>query len=215
MWSWAAILKFAITTGVATAVLNNALTWVKDEVQRREKDRRAGKVLALSLVQILTNYAQRCHERFRLNRFGEQDGGYGTHEIDDLPPYQEPDPGWEALPSDIAAAVRDFRNEVYNAKQRVAETNQLLGPPEAIHDATYRYVNLGFKAWQLSERLRKHYGFGRYSGDLIFINEMKVSNRKANMGPVRQLWHSLPMSRLRYKLRAESRRVWQWLHRGP
>ena len=59
--SWGSIMKFAFTTGLFTAALNQSFGWVKETLQLREKDRRAGKALALKLVEVLTNYAQECN----------------------------------------------------------------------------------------------------------------------------------------------------------
>lgn len=209
VWTWGSILKVALTTGFFTAALNQSFAWLKEATQHREKDRRTGQVLALSLVQTLTNYAQECSARSRSNRYIADTGGYGDQRIPILPDYQESDPGWRVFPSEIAAAIRDFRNEISNAKRDVAETDELLGPPEAIDSATYQYVRLGFKAWQFSERLRRYYHFCRYSGDLSFANELRSHYRMAHPNLLRRIWRSLPIYKLRRRARQGWRRVLQ------
>jgi hypothetical protein len=209
VWTWGSILKLAFATGFFTAALNQSFAWLKETVQRRVKDRRAGKVLALSLVEVLTSYAQECNARAGINRYLEetQGQGHGQSRMPDLPPYREPDPGWEVLPSGIAAALKDFRNQVDDATRSVGETDEFVGPYEAIQSATYRYVDLGFKAWQLSQRLRRHYRFGRYSGQSAFVKELKSHYRKSNPG----LFRSLPVYRLRRRVRLSFSRLRVWI----
>jgi hypothetical protein len=209
VWTWGSILRLALTTGFFTAALNQGFAWLKETMQRRGKDRRAGKVLALSLVKVLTSYAQECNVRARVNRYAESEG-YRQSKMPELPPYQDPDPGWEVLPSGIAAGLMDFRIQVDDAARRVDETEEFVGAPEAIDSATYLYVDLGFKAWQLSERLRRHYCFGRYSGQAAFVDELKSHYRKGN--PVfRKFWRSLPVYRLRGRVRRQFSRLRLWI----
>ena len=74
-------LKLSITTGIATAFLNQGLSWLKETMQRRENERRAGRMLALSIVEALTSYAQECSARVRSNRWDASIGEYGTSKI--------------------------------------------------------------------------------------------------------------------------------------
>jgi hypothetical protein len=195
--TWGSITYLALTTGIATAALNQGFSWLKETMQRRENDRRAGRMLALSLVESLTSYAQECNARARSNRWDASIGDYGTSEIPELPPYEEPDSGWEVIPAKLAAALKDFRNEKDNATMSVNENDVVNGPEDAIKSATHHCVKLGYKAWELSQRLRKHYALGLYSGDSAFADELKSDYRKANLGVFRTLWRSYRVYRFR------------------
>jgi len=205
--TWASILKFAITTGFFTAFLNQVFAWVRETMHRRWEGRQAGRVLALSLVPALTSYAQKCYENLQYNESAGYGGSYGTDEVPVLPPYKEFDSGWAALPSKIAAAIRDFPNEVDNAKRNIAATGEDTGPPESIDSATYYYAALSYQAWQLSEGLRKYYRFGPYPWDSIFLAKMKSYYRNANPGLLLRAWRSRRMSDLRRRVR----RYWRTL----
>jgi hypothetical protein len=199
--TWPSILEFAFTTGFATALLNQGFAWLRETIQHRTKRLEAGRVLALSLVPALTSYAQKCYENLQYNQSAGYAGAYGTDEVPVPLTYAESDPGWAALPSKIAAALRDFPNEVHDAKRQIAGTREDLGPPEAIDSATYYYAALGFKAWELSHQLRKSYKFGRYPGDLSFVAQMKTKYRNANPGRLRRIWRSQRMNWLRRRVR--------------
>jgi len=205
--TWPSIAKFALTTGLATACLNQLFAWLKEERQRKIAERKSGNILALTLVHILTNYAQECNSWARSNRFASESGGYGSESIPELPPYEGSDAGWAALPSTIAAALKDFRNDVRDAVHGVEQTNEIYGPPEAINTATYRLVYLGYRACGLSTQLRKYYGFGKYSGDNTFMKELEFHYRKSNPGPISRFWESYPIYNLRRRIRRVVRKA--------
>jgi hypothetical protein len=167
-WTWGSILTLAFTTGLVTAIFNQGFSWLKEAWQRQRKDRRSGRVLALSLMELLTRYAQECNSGARRNRLVAEEGGVGRLKLPVLPPYPDCD-GWGALPTELAARLQDLRNEADEAVRGIAETDHVLGPPEAFESATLLQVDLGYIAWDLAKRLRRYYGLGRYAGNPLSV----------------------------------------------
>lgn len=209
VWTWGSILKLSITTGVATALMNQGLSWIKETAQRRETDRRAGTLLALTLVEIFTNYAQECSARVRSNLWDESIGDYGSPEIPALPAYNEADSAWAIIPSKLAGAIRDFKHEYNDAILAVRENDIVNGPPDAINSATSRNIQLGYKAWRLATRLRRHYAFCAYSGPSDFADQLGKDFHKNNPTYIRRIWRSYPVYRARTFLRRKMRQVRQ------
>jgi hypothetical protein len=188
-WTWGSILTLSITTGIATAILNQGLSWLKEAIQRRESDRRVGRMLALSLVEVLTSYAQECNARVRSNRWDASIGEYGTSELPTLRPYDESDRAWAVIaPPTLAGALRDFKNQKDNATRTVNENDVVNGPEDAISSATHHCVDLGYKAWKLAQRLRKNYTLGLYSGNSDFAEELESEYHKNNPNFLVTFW---------------------------
>jgi hypothetical protein len=209
-WTWSAILTLAFSTGVFTAVFNQGIAWLKETRQSREKDRRTAKASALLLVEMLTSYAQECNSRSSYNRYDKYSGtGYGRYsDMPVLPPYPE-GVEWAVLPSKIAAGLRDLRNEVNEAKRDIDEAAEVVDPDEAADVATDRCVVIGYMALRISRRLRKYYGFGPYqaAGESNFASELHKYYRESRRGRLRRFWESLPVYRVRRRLR---RRLSRW-----
>ena len=197
VWGWGSILKLSITTGIATALMNQGLSWLKETAQRREIDRRAGTVLALTLVETFTNYAQECSARVRSNLWDESNGDYGSSEIQAPPVHDEADPAWAIIPPKLAGAIRDFSHQYTDAILQIRETDIANGPPDAIAAANFHNIQLGYKAWQLATRLRRHYALGAYSGSSDFADQLRKEFRKNNPSYVRRIWRSYPLYRAR------------------
>lgn len=198
-WTWGSILKLSITTGVATAILNQGLSWLKETMQRRQSDRRAGRILALSLVDALTSYAQECNARIRSNRWDASIGEYGTSEIPTLRSYDKSDPAWAAIPPRFAGKLRDFKNQKDNARRVVNENEVVNGPEDGIQSANYHCVDLSSKAWKLAQRLRRHYKLGPYSGNCDFAEELESENGKHNPNFLRRFWRNYRVYRERIR----------------
>jgi hypothetical protein len=201
-WTWGSILTLALTTGLCTAVFNQGFDWIKQTVQRRQEHKRAGKGLALKLVEMLTAYAQECNSRIDYNRYDERTGTYGRHsQMPTLPPY--PDGPSELLPSRVAAGLQDLRNEVGEAVRDIKATSEIDGPEDAIDVATHRYAIVGYTGLKLAVRLRRHYRLGPYqaAGRSSFASDLRKHYRASRRGPIRRLWASLLVQRIRRRLR--------------
>lgn len=199
-WSWAAILKLASTTGFFTAVLNQAFRFFREMLQQAGKDRRAGKLLAQKIVEILTNYAQECHHRLSANLYDQADGGgYGVYsDMPQLPDYPEGD-AWAVLPTKVAAGLRDFRSELKESKRAIEITDEVYGPPEAFDTASHNYIIMGYTAIKLADSLRSRYGLGLYQStdNDGFVNALRKHYQKSRRGLLHKLWESLPVKRAR------------------
>lgn len=198
-WYSTAIISGA--TGITTAVANQGLAWIKEKWQRSAEDRRAGRGLALQVCPILTAYARKCYSSYRSNRNDKEAGGFGSMDIPELPSYPDADTRWEAFPPKIAAAIKDFPNDVILAQINVREVLEFADPEDAIDAATHSHISLGYKAWMLASNLRKHYKFGQYFGDSSFITELHSQYRGSNPGWIRRLWRSRFLIKLRRRVR--------------
>ena len=125
-----------------------------------------------------------------------------------LPPYPE-GADWHVLPPKIAAALLDLRNEVNEAKRSIRITTEVVDPSEAADTASRSYVLVGYMALRISKRLRKYYGFGSYQAAerSSFAHELEEHYRKTHQGPFRRLWSSLPVYRIRSRIRKAGLRV--------
>jgi len=197
--TFGAIWKLALTTGLATAIFNQLLGWLKEIYQLRDKDARSGKALALLLVECLTKYAQECNHRLGYNAYDRSFGDHGRYsDMPGLPPYPE-GAGWEVLPAKISAGLRDLRNEVDEATRSIKISFEVVGPEDGIDTATHKYGAVGYTALKISERLRAYYKLGPYqaAGQSSFASELLRHYRESHPGPVRRLWESLPVYKMR------------------
>jgi hypothetical protein len=172
--------------------------WVKEEIQRRRDDHRAGRRLALELVPLLTAYAQVCHHRAVCNRYDERMGDYVRfHNLPKVPVF--PSGRWDLLPSKTAAALHDLCNEVRESNRAIRDTGEVDGPEDASGVATHRHTMVAWEAWQLAAQLRRHYRLGTYRsiGHPHPAAQLRANYRSYHRGAVRRLWHALPMSRIR------------------
>jgi hypothetical protein len=192
VWTWTSLLQVAFTTGLCTAIFNQALAWTKESFQRRQKDRVDGRTFALQLVELLTAYAQECNWRADVNLYDDRTGDYGRYS--DMPVLKSfPDErSWGLLPSRVAAGIRDLRNEVDEAAREIKGVLEVDGPPEAIVAATSRYGRIGYISLRLAQRLRRHYRLGRYqsAGGSTFEVELRKRYRASHPGPLKRLWGS-------------------------
>jgi hypothetical protein len=204
--NWSSIIKLALTTGLFTAVLNQGFAWLREEMKVRRRQTRTSKALALKLVGMLTAYAQECNSRIDANLYDQREGEVGRHsDLPDLPPFPS---GPELLPIKIAVGLQDLRNEVVEARRAIEGTLEVDGPPEATDTTVFQLTAVGYTAFRLATRLRRHYGFGRYqaAGSSDFASDLRKRYRKVHRGPLRGIWHNLPV----YKVR---RRVSRWRQR--
>lgn len=209
VWTWGSILKLAFTTGLFTGAFNQGFAWMKEVVHRRSNDRRAGRAMALHLVEMLTSYAQECHARIGYNRYDSDMGDYGRYsDVPDLPLYPVGSE-WEVLPPRIAVGLRDLRNEVKEANRRISITAEVNDPSDASDQATHECVSVGYMALNISDRLRKHYELGPYqaAGRSEFASDLRRRYRQSNHGPFRKLWHSLTVWRIRWRIWKGYRRL--------
>jgi hypothetical protein len=199
VWTWTSLLQVAFTTGLCTAIFNQVLAWIKESIQRRQKDRVDGRTFALQLVELLTAYAQDCNSRIDANLYDDRSGGYGRHsDMPILKPFPEGGP-WGLLPPKLAAKIRDLRNEVHEAAREIQGVSEVDGHQEAIDAATSRYGTIGYTSSRLAQNLRQHYRLGRYqaAGGSTFEAELRKRYRASHPGPLKRLWRSLPVERFR------------------
>jgi hypothetical protein len=201
VWTWTSLLQVAFTTGLCTAIFNQVFAWVKETLQRRRKDRIDGLTLALQLVEQLTAYAQECNFRTTANGFDEQSGDYGRYS--DMPALKQyPEGPWGLLPSDLAAGIRDLRNEVRDAVRDIDGALEVDGHREAVATATSRYGTVGYTSLLLANRLRRHYRLGTYqaAGVSTFEAELRKQYKASHPSSFRRLWKSLPVYKLRRRV---------------
>jgi hypothetical protein len=203
VWTWTSLLQVAFTTGLCTAIFNQALAWTKESFQRRQKDRVDGRAFALQLVELLTAYAQECNWRADSNVYDDRTGDYGRYS--NMPALKSfPEGPWGLLPSRMAAGIKDLRNEVDEAAREIKGALEVDGHPDAVAVATSRYGTIGYTSLRLAQRLRRHYRLGHYqaASGSTFEVDLRKRFRVSHPGPLERLWKSLPVKRFR-----------QWLFR--
>ncbi|MER9740568.1 hypothetical protein [Mesorhizobium sp. M0187] len=162
--TWGLILKLGLTTGVFTAVFNQAAAALKDAWQSRMFDRRRGTTSAIGLVEVLTTFALECDARHDYNDYDRLNRNDPRHY--DMPPLKYPDDvALDILPRHIAVGLADLQTEIQQAKRNVSITAEVVDPPEATKTADDGYLSVGQTAINLALRLRKEYRLGPYQGD--------------------------------------------------
>lgn len=199
-----------VPAGLAAGVANKGFEWLKEIVQRRQKEHQTGRVSALELWELLVRFARDCHEHACYNK--EQGAGYIG--IPKLPAYPE-GVAWAVLPPKIAVGLRTLRIEIDAAKSGIRWVGERVDPGESIATATNSYVSLGNMALMLAGGLGRYYGMGRYQGadEYNFTRSLRKMRRELRRGPLRRAWASLPAYKIRRCVRRLTRRVGKTFHR--
>ena len=161
--------------GFAGVVLGLFVTWIKDSFQRKRLRNEQATYLAVRVICILDEYAQKCVDVVSDDgtSCGQPAGRTSSGEE-----YYEPqvpcpaapgfpnDVDWKSLDSDLMYRILAFPNLVSSANNGINfVANEVASPPdyeelfEARRDG---YANLGLKAIELVRLLRKEYGLPQY-----------------------------------------------------
>lgn len=155
------MLTFAATTGIITAVLNQAFALGRDLVAARSRRKALAGYHALRLAALLEGYAYDCASFIGENFNPQQppDEPYPAYNanLPDLQPYPEEIDGWHSLDLRLAGRALDLRNHIKGSVGVIASiieySESELGETLDEHAALR-----GQEAWVLAKDLRRRYG---------------------------------------------------------
>lgn len=148
---------YAAGTGLAAAVFNQAIQWLRDYRARK----RAGTDFALKSAAILERFAHACLDRASdLDRHAQLGHDPSNIRLDfpSLEEFPENQDGWLGLPKAQAATLINLRLELENKRRQCANDAWFEAPPDAI--STYEKANtiLAADAWFVARGLRETFG---------------------------------------------------------
>ena len=222
--SWEVIGKLGLVAGLSSgliaALATQGLIWLREARQRGEKNRQDGTAFALCHVERLTAFAQECISRLGDNGNDDGRGELGRHTSMPAPVKVDDGPNWGLLKPSIAAAIKDFYNEVEEAERDMASTYDVLGAVEVVDTANNKFVLLGCRAVEICDIQRKEYRLGAYQGigSYRFDESIREQYRKLMPGLHIRIWRSLFIYRIRCRIRRRycqlRRLVWRLMDRS-
>jgi hypothetical protein len=191
-----ALLPAGLIAGVCIGAGGEAVKWLKESSQRRREQRDAGKAAALELIPLLSKFARECDSRWCYNEY--QEPWY-----DDMPklPAFPDNLTWTAFPQKTAGAIRALPNEIDDAESNIKFEEH---PSERYESASRHYILVGYRAAQLADDLRYHFGQGRYKSttEYDFQSNLRREHRRLYRGRLRRA-----CSRLKRRLRRVGKRI--------
>jgi hypothetical protein len=179
--------------------------WLRDAFRNRRVKRDAGKAAALELVPLLTKFPRECDSRWCCNEYQEP----CCCDMPKLLPFPD-NVTWVALPQKIAGAIRALPNEIDDSESDIRYEEY---PGQRYESASRRYVLVGYRAVQLADVLRYHYGQGRYksSTEYDFQSNLRRQRRCVYRSRLHRacdyVWYSRWTSRLKRRLHRMGKRI--------
>ncbi len=151
IWTTKEIVRAVIGTGVITAVLSPALTWLADFVRSHTRRKHAKTYLCMRVASILESYAIECAELVdaSIAHYGQSQIPV-TFSLPDPPVYPE-DVDWHSLDARTAYRAMSFLNECEAQAASARYANDFQGNPFEAQEAAKR---IGKKAHELANVLR-------------------------------------------------------------
>jgi hypothetical protein len=152
------VLWIAVSTGLATAVFNQFIGWLREAMHDRASTKRDARYLAIRLAVMLEEFAIKCADRIGDNDLYRQTkGSVGTKwdSIPELPPYPD-EADWRSLAPGLLSRVLTLRNALSLKGGGVVSGADWGNYSAAACDS--KCGKGGFVAWTLARDLRAHYG---------------------------------------------------------
>jgi len=158
--TWTGMLVFAATTGIITAILNQAFGIGRDLWAAYVKRKSEAGYLALRLASILEGYAYDCASFIGDNANAEQrpDSPYPDWNIrlPELPPFPEEKEGWHSIDLKLAARALDLRNHLAGSQGMINATAEFT-EDDLENELPEHAGERGKEAWALAKDLRNRY----------------------------------------------------------
>ncbi len=142
--------------GFVVGTRSQLFAWLKEEVQHRQKAKRAAVDAALHLLSPLTTFVQQCADRAIYN---EREASDYADAYNRMPSF--PQVSTEALPPGIAAKLRLIPNAIAEAHEEINFAARENGPLAAFNTATNYHVGIGRRVVLLLDDLRGLCNLGR------------------------------------------------------
>ena len=154
----ATILTLAFSTGLATAIFNQTIGWLRDARHERLVQARDACYLAIRLAVLLEQFGIACAVRISdQDLYGRHGGLVGASfgALPDLPPFPDEE-DWKALHPDLLARVLTLRNELLLCGRAIALLANVY-PEGVLDESTQQCGKAGHIAMVLAGDLRRHY----------------------------------------------------------
>ena len=153
--TWWDIARFALTTGLVTALFNQGIGWFRDWRKESTVTIRDATYAAMRIAVLLEAFAMECASLIEENAFAEKSGGPSTQKLPSLSEYPT-DIDWKSLDSSLAAQSLSIRNELRLSVRTIAFWSG-EEPAEIPSVCSNQAGKCGYRAWQLATALRRHY----------------------------------------------------------
>ncbi|TGU74579.1 hypothetical protein E4633_03700 [Geomonas terrae] len=157
------LLKLALTTGVITAIINQAINWVREYYKEKGVNTRCSRYSALRLAVILEGFAISCADDIAEMDMYRHFGGEVGRKSRKLPLLDQfpADIDWRVLDPSLSTKVLSFHNDLALAQQVIGGTYDI--DPECGPDACLDQLGIcGYRAWGIAEALRERYQFPQH-----------------------------------------------------
>jgi hypothetical protein len=147
---WFEIGKLALSAGLATAVFNQLIGWLREWRKEHDGAKRAAQYTAVRLAVILEEFVLDCANCLADQNLHESSAEHAGSLHTRLPPLRAypDDLDWKSLNSALAARTLTLRVEISFAQKSVALMWEATADPDSVaHE------------WDLAENLRSRYGF--------------------------------------------------------
>lgn len=156
--SWGEISKLAFSTGVVTAIVNQAVGWVRDWRKELTSSQRDARYLALRVAVVLESFAIACAKIISDNN--TYTGGeecFGTiHDKLPPPPEYPSDVDWKSLPPELSARALSFMNEIPLSTYDIDFMYEI--EEDQVSSTCSKHAGkCGYRAWQIAVSMRKQY----------------------------------------------------------
>jgi hypothetical protein len=157
------ILATAFSTGLATAILNQAIGWWRDSRKDHVATAREARYLAIRLAVLLEKFSLDCADSiadYELHTDFDGYAGKSRGTIPDLPEYPEGD--WRVLSAELLGRCLSLRNELRLSDGHIGFWED-VGYRECIPaECAQQTGKCGYRAWILAKDLRAEYQLGPF-----------------------------------------------------
>lgn len=176
------LLAFAATTGIITALLNQAFGILRDWRVAVGKKKSLAGYHALRLAAILESFAYSCAS-FIMDNGNAQQGSDEQYPdwnamLPDLAPYPEESEGWHAIDLKLAGRALDLRNHITGSQGVIASTIEFT-MDDLEHTLDEHAAERGLEAWALAVELRRRYGLPTFEPIWDFTPTLETAKRRA------------------------------------
>ncbi len=157
-FTWFDVLKFALGTGVVTAIANQGIAWFREVRKESGTTTRDARYLALRIAVMLEQFSISCADAISENDMYQQSEGYAGRPHGKLPSLSEypTDADWRSLDPSLAAQIISFRNELLLSDQTIEFWWDV--DRETVRGACDEQAGKsGYRAWLIASQLRGRY----------------------------------------------------------
>lgn len=157
------ILTTALSTGLATAILNQGIGWWRDSRKDHAVTEREARYLAIRLAVLLERFALDCADSVAAFEMHSEFDGYAGRASGTIPKLPEfPDGDWRALNANLLGRCLSLQNEIKLSDGHIGFWED-VGYRECIpSECAQQTGKCGYRAWELARDLRGVYELGPF-----------------------------------------------------